>query len=652
LAGDELEDGGDAGVVATGFYRLGVWDDEPDDKRAAEFEGLDDMLRATGEAFLGSTLGCARCHDHMFDPVSQKEYYELLAFFSNVRGYGRPKEEDGNAVLRKTGDGWALAMSEHGGEPRKTHVLARGDAGTPEGEVGVGFPQVFGGGEPVVVAREGTTGRRLALAEWIADAANPLTARVMVNRVWKHHFGRGLVETPNDFGGAGVAPSNPELLDWLAAEFVGLGWSVKALHRVILRSATYRRSSAGGDVGNQVADPGNRYLWRQSLRRLEAEAVRDSMLAVAGNLNREVGGVGFFPLLGGQVIAGGSRPGRGWGYSERRDRERRSVYAFVKRTMMVPMLEVFDYANTEGPVGARPVTTVAPQALTLLNSEFVVEQARVAAETVFAKIGEGAGLKKQVRGVFRQLMAREPTEEEEVMGVRFLRGQLESQRGLLSRMVFRPEVPERLADGLRNALPPERMLVGPEVGWEYGKGVWGEGYEGTAKADAERGAFALWEGSGLVEGFRGRLGIDGATERVGVLYGVKREGEELSGFELVVRPKAWRWELRRLGVGVEPALVAAGELLVDVGSVGIPVRMDAGGVWLGEERVGEGLTGRIGVRAWKGAATLEKVEVVVAGEVVAVPSGWAGGDRAEIGRRGLAEFCSLVFNLNEFLYVD
>ena len=209
LAGDELiaeafntdrpfVQGGDEGKIATGFYRLGVWDDEPDDKKTAQFDELDDILRTTSETFLGLTTGCARCHDHMFDPISQKDYYSLLAYFRNVKGYEKPGKN--SSIFSSISGGEALAISENGENVPETHVLIRGEAAKPDYKVEPSVPSVFEMkiSEPVPTGH--SSGRRLALAKWIANPSNPLTSRVMVNRIWQYHFGKGIVGSPNDLG--------------------------------------------------------------------------------------------------------------------------------------------------------------------------------------------------------------------------------------------------------------------------------------------------------------------------------------------------------------------------------------------------------------------------------------------------------------------
>ena len=254
--------------------------------------------------------------------------------------------------------------------PRETHVLLRGQYDRPGERVEFGTPAAL---PPLP---EDASKDRLGLARWLVSRENPLTARVMVNRFWRDIFGTGIVKTTEDFGAQGERPSHPQLLDWLASELIENGWSLKHLHRTILLSRTWQQSSIpeAEHQGVQV-DPDNDLLWRQSLRRVEAEVIRDSMLAVSGRLNPEIGGRGFFPALSAEVLSTQSRAGAGWGTSDDRQRSRRSVYIFAKRTLGVPMMEAFDTPVPDRPEPARQTTTIAPQALILLNSKFVDEQA-------------------------------------------------------------------------------------------------------------------------------------------------------------------------------------------------------------------------------------------------------------------------------------
>lgn len=494
LAGDELDDATLDSIIATGFYRVGVWDDEPDDKVAAVYEGLDDIVRTTGEAFLGLTIGCARCHDHKFDPIPQADYYSLLSFVRNVAPIGKDKshthwEMDPEAIFtplvtqeslaqweqkrkllanekaelekqlsaegtpkkkqeelkKQIGEldkqmkpAWEMALSvrETGANPRETRILIRGSHLTPGKAVQPAFLTVTGSPDPKLLSSETapgsslvqtlrsqgvqpTTRRRRVLAEWIASPDNPLTARVIANRLWHYHFGRGLVSTPNDFGRTGQPPTHPKLLDWLAADLIENGWSLKHLHRRILLSKTWQQSSVSSpDHRGYEVDPDNMLLWRQNLRRVESEVIRDSMLAVSGRLNLEMGGRGFFPALSAEVLSTQSRAGNGWGKSDERQRARRSVYIFSKRTLGVPMMEAFDTPVPDRPEPARQTTTIAPQALILLNSQFVDEQVAALAERL--QKNKGTSSQAIARNAFRFALARNPTENESRVLTEFL----------------------------------------------------------------------------------------------------------------------------------------------------------------------------------------------------------------------------------------
>jgi hypothetical protein len=262
-----------------------------------------------------------------------------------------------------------------------------------------------------------TSGRRLALAEWIASKDNPLTARVIVNRLWHWHFGRGLVATPSDLGRNGAVPSHPELLDWLASELMDGGWKLKRIHKLIVLSETYRQSSAVRSDQARI-DPGNVLLWRQNLRRLEAEAIRDAVLATSGTLNLKMGGRGIFPALPREVLETQSRPGLGWKTSPPQEQGRRSVYIFVKRTLGVPLLDTFDFASPDKSAATRTTTTIAPQALILLNSAFMEEQATAFAARV-RRLGDGDQA-KEIELVFRLALQRPSTEQERQIAQSYL----------------------------------------------------------------------------------------------------------------------------------------------------------------------------------------------------------------------------------------
>jgi hypothetical protein len=292
------------------------------------------------------------------------------------------------------------------------------------------------------------------MADWIASPDNPLTARVAVNRIWQYHFGKGIVKTPSDFGATGDRPSHPELLDWLAVEFMhpaerqkdkGTGrqrdlakapttdhrppttsaWSWKRMHRLILLSNTYRQASQFNEQAT-AKDPENRLLWRVNPHRLEAEALRDSILLMSGKLNREMYGPGIYPRIDPDVVNTGSRPR--WPLDAKDDNStwRRSVYIYVKRSVLVPLIEVFDCPVTTVSAPSRAVSTVSPQALALLNNEFVLEQAGFFAERVAREAG--ADNRAQINRAFKIALGRAPTEKELESSLSFLKSQAEGYR--------------------------------------------------------------------------------------------------------------------------------------------------------------------------------------------------------------------------------
>ncbi len=294
-----------------------------------------------------------------------------------------------------------------------------------------GFLQVLRNGPALAVARPPasgyvTSGRRRALAEWIASPDNPLTARVMVNRVWHWHFGSGIVPTPGNFGKMGLPPSHPELLDWLATEFVRQGWSIKQMHRLIMTSQTYRMTSGFYQAPNLEKDPTNTYLWRFPLRRLEAEAIRDAILSASGKINLEAGGEAFFPSIP-KSVREGYRQGKWVLTKEEPATWRRSVYTYWKRGLKYPMFEVHDQPDLNVTCEKRNVTTVPTQALTLLNNEFVLLQARHFAERVALASGEDPA--KQIAALYRIALSRAPAAGELASYLAFFQKQREYHAG-------------------------------------------------------------------------------------------------------------------------------------------------------------------------------------------------------------------------------
>lgn len=634
LAGDELPDATADSLIATGFYRLGVWDDEPADRLLAVYDGYDDIVTTIGQGMLAMTVNCARCHDHKIDPIPAADYYSFVAFIRNLtpNGYENPntvqpifpnpgdreryetnvkllrekqdrlqaqvsefenefrgkiqaaaapagmedlddleyrfyretfdklpdfdalKPEtvarlerpffdirpatrenffgfvftgvlkvpadgeytftvdsddgvrlllEGKEVLKYDGihgvgspqvikvalkqgrvpvrldyfqgqggkglsvqwsgakfadrflsattadgtdiadlqnqtpgaingrnrspiseqmkargqqvlgaerfvqyeqarealeaakrekpwDQYALCVTEHGPTAPETFILRRGNPQAQGDLVEPAFLGILGGGPAKVESRpEGsrTTGRRMELANWIASTDNPLATRVIVNRLWQHHFSRGIVRSPNNFGQLGEPPTHPELLDWLASELVRQGWKLKPLHKLMVMSNTYRQSSMGREDG-LARDPANDWFWRYNLRRLSAEELRDSVLAVNGRLNPKMYGPGIYPEISQEVLAGQSQPGSGWGKSSYEEQARRSVYIHVKRSLIVPELSTFDFPDTDTTCEARFHTTQPGQALSLLNGAFFNQQAEELATRVKREAGE------------------------------------------------------------------------------------------------------------------------------------------------------------------------------------------------------------------------------------------------------------------------
>ena len=531
LAGDEMPDRNAETLIATGYNRLGPWDDEPADPATDRYDQLDDLVSTTAQVYLGLTLGCARCHNHKFEPLSSRDYYSFLAIFDPLQRpqngrkeldlpIGKPAEverhnrrdekikplEDVIAKIRedvrkeflangksklsaevleafrtepreqtpeqrdlvkkhqadldreialafpadKRRQIEALAnivcelqeetpdlprgyfLNEPEPQPPVTNLLIRGKAGVLGPEVEPAVPAILDPAgkavaTPAVYEQEPkpeTSLRRLRLARWTASPDNPLTARVIVNRVWQFHFGEGLVRTPSDFGVMGEKPTHPELLDWLANWFIDNGWSFKKLHRLIMTSAAYAMSKSWNDEYGEE-DPESRLLWRFPYRRLEVEAIRDSMLAVSGQLNREMYGPSMYPYVPAAALEGHPDPDKIWKPFREDEASRRTIYAFVKRSMIVPMLEVLDLCDTTRTSARRVNTSVAPQALTLFNGDFVNRQARHWARRLVEEVGENP--ERQIERAYRLTLARPPTEKER----RSLVGFLESESSKL-----------------------------------------------------------------------------------------------------------------------------------------------------------------------------------------------------------------------------
>jgi hypothetical protein len=511
LAGDEMPRDPDDydPIIATAYYRLGIWDDEPADRLQARYDGLDDIVATTGQTFLGLTVDCARCHDHKIDPIPQKDYYRLLSFFQNITPFknGGPGDEtpilvgnddkenfeqrkkdredqkrqaessireiendfrqllsgqpghqpiapgslhkiikqEGESVLGKerydhytdlqkklkslnvkdVSTEMALSVAEEGPKAPDTFVLMRGNANVPGDKVEPAFLSILTRSpeakipEPLPGAR--TCGRRTVLANWIASKDNPMTARVMANRIFQYHFGRGIVRSSNNFGFQGDKPTHPELLDWLASEFVASGWHLKPLHRLIMTSNAYQMACTGDPSTDETAreiDPQNDLLWRFDLHRQTAEEVRDSILAVNGTLNLKMFGPSIYPQLPKEVLATESRPGNNWANSSPEEAARRSVYIHVKRSLHVPLIEGLDMAETDKSCPVRFVTVQPTQALTMMNSVFVNDEAAKFAERLRKEAGDDTA--RQVELGLRLALCRAPKADEIARGQKLI----------------------------------------------------------------------------------------------------------------------------------------------------------------------------------------------------------------------------------------
>ncbi len=490
LAGDELPDRSEATVTATGFLRLGTWDDEPNDALEYQYERLDDLVHATSTAFLGLTVRCARCHDHKYDPIPQTDYYAIGAAFWG--GYVQPGDGKllGGPPPERLGFP-VLGFTEAGPTPPELRLLSNGDPRREGPAVEPGFLSVLSSLRRRISpppAGSATSHRRRHLASWITDPRNPLTPRVLVNRLWQHHFGEGLVRTPNNFGLKGSPPTHPELLDWLAALFAkgsdGAGdrsdgaveswsnvdparsrlslpgsaspllrysitpslrhstapsaprpWSLKSLHRLIVMSSTYRMASLHPrEAAFARKDAANTLWWRFNRRRLDADALRDALLAVSGELNRTVGGRGFTPAVGREALEGLSRKGAEWVVSPPEEQRRRSVYMFLKRSLIMPFMTVFDFGDTNQPVEQRESSIVATQALALMNNTFPHEQSQALAARARREAGDDPGL--QVDRLWRLALQRLPEPEERAAALRHLSGAGTNRLGSLAHVLL------------------------------------------------------------------------------------------------------------------------------------------------------------------------------------------------------------------------
>ncbi len=528
LAGDEIAPASDEAMIATGFLRLGP------EGGGNRDDAVDDLITTTTLTFMGMTVGCARCHNHKFDPIPQADYYRFKAILAPTRAVEHPlvpshevaahreatervetrlkplrarkteiekpyhqiiidrevaklpeylqiawktpadqRTEGQRLNVRQIEDTLGLsslrklvreehlialmpddvkaqhaavkaeiaavekerpgrlatarAIGERGREPEPVKFLHRGSPDAPGSTMAPGVLSVAYRGEwafPEPPPEATSSYRRRGLAEWLVTKDNPLTARVMVNRLWQHHFGEGIVRTPSSFGTMGEAPTHPALLDWLAVEFVDRGWSVKAMHRLMLTSQAYQMASTDTSA-NYAIDPENRLLWRMPRVRLEAEIIRDQIMATAGTLDRTVGGPAIFPYIDPDLFEKSSN--RDWRGRPDSDPStwRRSLYVFSKRSIRYPMFETFDQPNLINSIDRRNRTTIAPQALILMNNDMVLFQAGKFAERVAAEAG--ADPARQVQLAVQLALGRPADAVEMEKAVAFVQG---SPKGL------------------------------------------------------------------------------------------------------------------------------------------------------------------------------------------------------------------------------
>lgn len=559
LAGDELYPAEERAWIATGFYRLMPDESNASDLLLARQEILNDATSVVGSVLLGQSLGCAQCHDHKFDPLTQKDFYRLQAFFAGLvpeekffaandidrkifheretawkksheapfrtlhalesaayaKAYGEKrlrfpesmweayrlfpddrtafqrqilffserqirgeiKEEKMLAMMspeeqgqfkelreetkkisedrpRPAQQGEAMVATEVSDIPA-TYLLGAGSYANPEEEVQPGFPEVINAvretSEPQFKpSRESASGRRTALVNWLFAPQNPLTSRVMANRIWQSHFGRGLVENANDFGTQTPDPAHPELLDWLAKEFsrpawdgladAKIPWSLKRLHRLIMLSSAYRQSSRsfeGDDVttARMSKDPGNRGYWKYPARRLDSESLRDALLTVSGNLNPKMYGSPIHPPLPAAFGKQGAWPET----KDASEQRRRSVYILAKRNMPYPLLATFDQPDMHESCARRAVTTTGLQALFLLNSDVVLDAAQRLAGKILVEESPGDP-RRIIERAYRRTLGRTPQDHEVQLALAFLNRQQEliSQRVSAEETVLQP----------------------------------------------------------------------------------------------------------------------------------------------------------------------------------------------------------------------
>lgn len=445
LAGDEYAPDSDAAVSATGFLTAGTSFKLPDSFLESErlrnrYNELDDVISTVGSGLLGLTVACARCHDHKYDAFSAKEYYQLLGVFHS-----------GDRVTDKLPSGQqAFFFRDFDAKRRTTWLFRRSDFYDREIEVGLGFPSLVSADVTADQFREqarrdyashgtpASTLQRRAFADWITsttDGGGVLLARVIVNRLWHHHFGRGLVGTTSDFGVRGDSPTHPQLLEYLCQQLITDGWRLKPLHRRMLTSRVWQQAGTpdATDPGGPQLDPANELLWHRPPQRLEAEVLRDAMLSVSQTLNPAAGGPGFKPWIAPEANLARNIKGEGYPKNAKDDAStrRRSVYMFHKRLIPYPMFQAFDRPELMTSCAARQNTTVAPQAMVLLNDRFVRAVAADFARVLHDGSADAPMDAAVITAAFERAFARSPSETERQAALDFVQAQtnLRRQRG-------------------------------------------------------------------------------------------------------------------------------------------------------------------------------------------------------------------------------
>ena len=481
IAGDEIKPKDPDHLIATGFLRMGPWEHTAMSVKAVTRQQyLDDVVNSVGVTFLANELRCAKCHDHKFDPIPTRDYYRMQAIFAPVTFSERklPWQDFENRIgIKKDHERYQRLIKEKGirsitslpeadrpvsqfdkeseraghskvnnkrrqqlnyqlkranpsvfsvinGAPDKIHILKGGSIESPQEEVSPGILSLFEGSEELASLTNNKNGRRKELAKWITSKNNPLTARVIVNRIWQWHFGQGLAGNPNNFGGTGKFPTHPELLDWLAATFIEGDWSVKKIQRYILTSATYQRSASHPDPQALARlDPENISYASFKPRKLTAEELRDSMLAVSGELTPTLGGIPCHPEINEEIAMQPRHIMGSVGPAYQADplpsqRNRRTLYAERIRTLADPMLEVFNKPGPDLSCERRETATIAPQAFTMLNSPII--RSRALAFAARLQKERPGNINEQVRRAFQLTYHRMPHDIEMKMSLEYL----------------------------------------------------------------------------------------------------------------------------------------------------------------------------------------------------------------------------------------